>query len=495
MLPHPLILLASVPVSAQDIQRFVSERAGASYETASIIMNVVNSILGFFGLEHDQTLVTFLYASVVLVVSLVVGWIAQWLIFKLVNWIASHWSSGVYQCLSSVRFFQKLCRMIPALVFLILIQFTLSAHNSLASTLTKITLVYVTFVSAVAFSALVKAVWLYVDARDNKRELPLNGLMELVRGVVWIVAIIVMVCVIIDKSPAALLTGLGAFAAVLMLIFKDSILGVVAGVQLSQNDSLHVGDWVAAGSANGTVQEVSIIAVKNLNWDKSISMVPPYSLISNGFVNFNYRHTQRPDTRRVCRSYMIDADSVLPTTPQMLSNFRSIPLMEKWIDKKIEQRDAGRVADVKNPEGLADGTIDTNLGVFRAYLKMWLDQNPQISHDSDCFVTTLPQTASGIPLQVYCFTTSDWFPYEGIVSGIFEQIAAMMTRFQLYTFENPSGRDTVTSGYVSPGADIDDVFGIPYPFFQSPDAPDGPAATRVGPKKPVGVAAQQTAPK
>ena len=108
MLPHPLILLASVPVSAQDIQRFVSERAGASYETASIIMNVVNSILGFFGLEHDQTLVTFLYASVVLVVSLVVGWIAQWLIFKLVNWIASHWSSGVYQCLSSVRFFQKL---------------------------------------------------------------------------------------------------------------------------------------------------------------------------------------------------------------------------------------------------------------------------------------------------------------------------------------------------------------------------------------------------
>ena len=107
---------------------------------------------------------------------------------------------------------------------------------------------------------------------------------------------------------------------------------------------------------------------------------------------------------------------------------------------------------------------------------MWLDANPHVSHDSDCFVSTLPQTSVGIPFQVYCFTsTSKWFPYEAIQDGVFEHLASMLRFFQLYTFENPSGRDTIVDGYLSPGGDIDNVYGVPYPFFQAPDAPDSPA--------------------
>lgn len=477
------ILLAVGSPSIEDIRRFVGDRDGASYAVAEVIMKVVDWILGIFGLEHNQTLVTFLYAAVVFGVALIVGWITQWIVLHLVSEITKHWSSDMYEALKSVRFFHKICRLIPALVFLILIEFALSNHTVLSETLSKITLIYVVFVTAVALSAVIVAIWQHIDRRANKRKLPLTGLAQLAKGIVWIVSAIVIICILIDQSPAKLLAGLGAFAAVLMLIFKDSILGLVAGVQLSENDSLHVGDWVAVPgtNANGTVMEVGLTAVKVLNWDKTTTTLPPYSLISGGFTN--YRSMQESNTRRICRCYYIDADSVLPATPEMIEAVRKLPYMNEWITKKQAQAAAGKDADVANPEGLADGTLDTNLGMFRAYFKMWLDHSKYISHDSDCFVSTLGQTSAGIPFQVYCFTsTSKWFPYEGIQDLVFEHLAAMLASFQLYAFENPSGRDTVVDGYLSPGRDIDDIFGVPYPFFQDPGAPDSPASTR--PPKP-----------
>ncbi len=480
---HLSSLLAAVPSPADYIHHFIGDSSGLSYALARIIMNVVDWLLGIFGLEHNQTVVTFLYAAVVLGVAVVVGWLAQWVIFRVVREVARRWESDLYTSLVQARFFHKVCRLIPPVVFLILIEFTLSAHNGLSTWLTKLTVIYVIYVTAMALSALIYAVWEHVNNRENKRKLPLKGIAQLIKGVVWIVAAIIVVCLLLDKSPGALLAGLGAFAAVLMLIFKDSILGLVAGVQLSENDSLHVGDWIKVGDANGTVEEVSLTAVKVLNWDKTTTTLPPYNLISGGFTNF--RTMQQSNTRRICRCFMIDADSVLPATDDMLDRIsREVPLMAGFIARKREQRAAGRVADVDNPDGLVNGTIDTNLGLFRAYMKMWLDANPHIAHDSDCFVSTLEQTAAGIPFQVYCFTaTSKWFPYEAIQDTVFEQLAAMLHFFQLYTFENPSGRDTVIDGYLSPGGDIDDVFGVPYPFYQDPSAPDAPASTRVRPKQ------------
>lgn len=456
-------------VSPNDLERFIGDKTGASYYIAEWIMKVVNWLLTFFNLEHNQTVVTFFYATVVFGVSLGVGWVCQFLIFQILRIITKHWDTGIYHSLTQVRFFHKFCYMIPALVFLILIQFTLSHHNELASVLTSITLIYVVFVTARAISALVVAIWQHVDANENKKKLPLKGLAQLVRGIVWIVAIIIIIGIIVNKSPAALLAGVGAFAAVLMLVFKDRILGLVAGVQLSENDSLHVGDWIKVNGtdANGTVQEVSLTAVKVLNWDKTTTTLPPYKLVSGSFTN--YRTMQVSGTRRICRSYMIDADSVIPASPELLEQVRKVPFMDAWITAKLRQKAAGKVADVNNPEGLVDGTIDTNLGLFRAYMKMWLDANPNISHDDDCFVSTLPQTATGIPFQVYCFTsTSKWFPYEAIQDTVFEQVAAMLRFFYLYTYESPSGRDTIMDGYL-PGHDISQVFGIPYPFFQPVD--------------------------
>ena len=453
-----------------DVSNFIGDKAsGASYEIAHFVMSVVDRLLSWFSLEHNLGVVTFFYTAVVLAIALVAGYIAQFLVLHASRFIARKWNSAISEALMRQRVLIKICRLLPPVVFLILIRFTLSHHDALG-VFTKITLVIMNILLAVAVNAFIMAIWQLFDARKNKRKFPLRGLCELLKGIVWIITAVITICILIDKSPATLLTGLGAFAAVLMLIFKDSILGVVAGVQLSQNDTLHVGDWIKVDStgANGTVSEVTLTSVKVLNWDKTTTTLPPYSLISGSFTN--YRTMQKSNTRRIRRSFMIDADSVLPTTPQMLDDIRKVQFMDAYISKKLEQRAAGMEADVNNPAGLVNGTIDTNLGLFRAYFKMWLDANPHISHDNDCFVSTLPQTATGIPFQVYCFTnTSAWLAYEAIQDSVFEQLAAMLRFFRLYTFENPSGRDTIIDGYLSHGHDISDIYGIPYPFYQSHD--------------------------
>jgi len=447
------------------------------------VMRIVEWTLGIFGLEHNSTVATVVYAAVVFFIALGIGYVVKWIVLGAARKVAEHINGGFYKSLIANHVLLKTCRVIPALVFLGMIRVTLHWRTGLASTLTSLTLIYVVIVVTIAMSALVMAIWDHVNNIENKRQLPLKGLAQLVKGLLWIIATVIICSILIDKSPASLLAGLGAFAAVLMLIFKDSILGVVAGVQLSEDDSLHVGDWIKVNGtdANGLVTEVNLTSVKVTNWDKTTTTLPPYSLVSGSFTN--YRTMQRSNTRRICRTFMIDADSVLPCTPEMLKSVSRLPYMDKWIASKLAQRAAGHEADVLNPEGLVDGTIDTNLGLFRAYMKMWLDASQYISHVDDCFVSTLQQTATGIPLQIYCFTaTSKWFPYEGIQDLVFEHLAAMLHCFQLYAFENASGRDTITSGLLgSPTADIDNIYGIPYPYFQSPDAPDSPGSTRVTP--------------
>ena len=449
-----------------------------TYAIAHLLMEITHWFLSLFHWEHNATLLTAVYAVLVFLISWGVGYIVKWIVLAVVRAIAKRYQSATYQALTAGHFFSKCVKVIPCIVFLIFIEFTLNGRATLSSWLTRLTWIYLSFLVVRALSVLADVMWARIDSRENKKKLPLKGLVQLVKGILWIVWTIVTVAIILDKSPGSLLAGLGAFAAVLMLVFKDSILGVVAGVQLSETDSLHEGDWikVSGTDANGIVTEVSLTAVKVRNWDKTTTTLPPYSLVSGGFTNYNTMLDS--NSRRIERAYMIDADSVVPCDEVLLNEFSQIPLLKDWIAKKLEQKKAGMVQDVDNREGLADGSIETNLGVFRAYIRMWLDQNPNIAksgpHDLH-FVTLLPQTANGIPLQIYCFTnTSVWASYEAIMSSVFEHIAVMLYRFHLYTYESPSGRDTVIDGYLCPGKDPATIFGIPYPFFNGSGTPETP---------------------
>ena len=462
----------------------------STYAIAVFLMKIAHWVTGLIGMEHNQSLFIAVYALIVFAVAFLAGWIVKYIMVLFLRHIHFNRPNSLYNIMVKRRFFIKITSILPPLVFLILIQFTLYTHESIATWLTRLSWIYVVWVIAMSLTTLADSIWEHIDNNDNTKHLPLRGIVQIVKLIIWLIALIIMVALLINKSPEALLAGLGAFAAVLMLIFKDSILGVVAGVQLAQNDSLHVGDWIAInnGSANGTVAEVSLTEVKIINWDLTVSTVPPYGLITNGFTN--YRNMQESHTRRIQRSYFIDADSVVEADEEMLQDFRNIPLMQEWIDAKVKQRNEGKTQNAANSAGLADGTIETNLGMFRAYLQMYLEKNPDISHlpQSTCFVTTLAQTSAGIPLQIYCFTsTSAWVAYEAIQAAVFEHIAIMMRKFHLYVFENPSGRDTLIDGYMSPGKNPEFVAGLPYPFFRNSGTPMNPG------NPPEGLYAQTTA--
>lgn len=464
----------------------LSAATEAGYFTvAQWIMHAVKWVLNLFGLEHHPTLVTILYAALVFLIAVCIGQVVKWIILGIVNHLSKIIKYDIYDRLRQMNFFSKTCRIVPAIVFLIFLQFTMTGRASLGSWLTRLTWIYIIFVVAMSINTLAMVIWSHIDSRENKKKLPLRGLLQLMKGIVWILSAIIVVGILVNKSPGSLLAGLGAFAAVLMLVFKDSILGVVAGVQLSENDSLHVGDWikVPGTDANGNVIEVTLTSVKVQNFDKTVTTLPPYSLVSGSFTN--YRPMQESQTRRICRSYMIDADSIRPVDDSMLAQYAKLPLLTDWISKKIAQRQAGKIENVFNSEGLVDGSIETNLGVFRAYMKLYLDANAHISHvaSDDCFISTLAQTSQGIPLQLYCFTTtSKWLPYEAIQSSIFEHVAIMMAHFGLYTNENASGRDTILNGILEAGADPNFFTGLPYPFLQHGGNPANPAAGYPGDK-------------
>lgn len=464
------------PVMPVDISPVAEQ---STYFLARIVMKVVHWLLDLIGLEHNHDLFIWLYAIVVFCISIGVGYIVKWLVLLVVRIVGSHLKSKMYHRLTDANFFSKSCRMIPAIVFLIFLQFTMTSYSTgLAAWLSRLTWIYLLYVVACSLVIVVNVAWHHIDERENKKRLPLNGVVQVIKGAIWILFAIVTIGILIDKSPGSLIAGLGAFAAVLMLVFKDSILGVVAGVQLSENDSLHVGDWIKVHGtdANGTVTEVSLTAVKIQNWDLTTTTVPPYALISGSFTN--YRSMQATQTRRIQRSYLIDADSVIPADEAMLAELAQIPLLKEWIEKKVAQRKAGKVEDVNNSEGLVNGSIETNLGIFRAYLQLYLQANPNIApaDSSTCFISTLAQTATGIPLQVYCFTnTSSWIPYEAIQSAVFEHIAVMLYRFKLYIFESESGRDAILEGIV--GQRTNGIYGLPYPFYTNSGTPLNPGAT------------------
>lgn len=460
-------MLSAVPLANPAVApvHLPAEASEHYYAIARFIMKIAHDILNIFHAGNDKEAFIFVYSILVFLISFGIGYVLQWVCIKVGRRLAKSYKGIIYNALLQDKFFIRVCRIIPAVLFLILIQYTLFAHAVLSEWLTRITWVYIIVLLAIAICTLIEVSWTYINNRDNKRKLPLRGLYTLAKGIVWAIALIIVVALVVNKSPAHLLAGIGAFAAVLMLIFKDPILGIVAGVQLSENDSLHEGDWIKTGDANGIVDEVTITQVKVINWDKTTTTLPPYSLVSNGFTN--YRTMQESNTRQVQRTYLIDSDSVVETTDDMLDELAKIPLLTDWIAKKRAQKAAGKVENVNNSEGLVDGTIETNLGVFRAYLQLYLLNNPNVASNINdgitaTFVTTLQQTTAGIPLQLYFFTsTSKWVAYEGIMADIYEHIAVMMGKFKLYTFEYPTGRDTIIEGYLSPGKAPESVFGIP----------------------------------
>ena len=277
---------------------------------------------------------------------------------------------------------------------------------------------------------------------ESLRGRPLKGLLQTLQVLLWFIGGIVVVSVLIGQSPLTLLAGLGASAAILMLVFKDSIMGFVSGVQLSANDMLKVGDWITMPKygANGYVIEVTLNTVKVRNFDNTITTIPPYLLVSDSFQN--WRGMRESGGRRVKRSINIDMTSVRFCTPEMLEKFRKINLLKDYIDQTEE---VVRVYNEENHidnEVLVNGRRQTNLGVFRAYLTAYLKSLPVVNTELNCMVRHLQPTDHGLPVELYFFSNvKDWIPYEAVQADVFDHVLAIIPEFDLRVFQSPSGAD------------------------------------------------------
>lgn len=291
------------------------------------------------------------------------------------------------------------------------------------------------------FSALDTAEDLLLNSPQGKR-LPVRGIFQSIKLVAFVLALIYAVSLLIGKSPAILISGLGAMTAVLLLVFKDPILGLVAGIQLSANNMLTVGDWLEMPKygADGDVIDIGLTTVKVRNWDKTITTIPTYALISDSFKN--WRGMSEAGGRRIKRAINIDATSVQFLDDAEVEKLRRAQLLTHYIEDKIADIKKYNEENACDPSSPVNGRRLTNLGTFRAYMTAYLKANKNIHANMTQMVRQLHPGAEGIPLEVYAFTSrTEWVVYEGIQADIFDHIFAVLPEFGLRVYQNPTGHD------------------------------------------------------
>lgn len=414
----------------------------------------IERFLTHFGLKRGSGLEEVIYTLIILIVAIAIGWMVRRVVIIVMRAIVYRRQTPFVDDLKRQHLIERSSHIIPPLVFLALIPFAFEADPKTLGYIERAVLVYFTIMLGWTICAVLNIIWAAYDRRENVKNLPLRGILNIGKGIVCIVIAIVTVSIIVDRSPTALLTGLGAFAAALMLIFKDSILGFVAGLQLSFNDMLSVGDWIVVPGtiANGIVTDVSLTAVKIRNWDNTTVTMPPYTLVSTSFQNYN--KMKERGRRHISDSIYIDVSTVQPLTPDMLETYRKIPYLDGFITRMQQLASQGKATALRTDGIPVNGSIDTNLGLYRAYVGLYLRHHPFIAvdaPDAKCMCFLGQQTMNGIPLQLFCYTnTADWETFEGIQSHIFEHLIAIAPAFGLSAFSLPTTRSDTYSGTTDP---------------------------------------------
>lgn len=364
--------------------------------------------------------------ALILLISYIITKLFRHLVIPAVHKITSRTKATWDDYLFNERMMTSFCRMIPPIMFYLLLPFVFNNIPQVLDILLKGCLIYLVITTLMLVNSFLNSLYEISNEHETLRNRPLKGIYQMINLVAIGIGIILIISILIDQNAATILAGLGASAAVLMLIFKDSILGLVAGVQLSANDMLRPGDWITMPKygADGDVLEVSLTTVKVRNFDKTITTIPPYALVSDSFQN--WRGMRETGGRRIKRSIFIDM-----TTVHFCSDKEKIMFASRgWIDE----------AQAK-PE-----TQVVNLYVFRSYLQNYLREHPRTHKELMIMVRQMQPTSEGLPLEIYCFSnTTVWPEYEQIQGEIFDHILAVIPEFGLRIFQRPSGNDLSTT--------------------------------------------------
>jgi len=370
------------------------------------------------------------------------NFLAKRLILRAVLGIVRRTSVRWDDALVEAGVFARLSHVAPALVIRAFGEGALGDSPMAVRWVGNFVTVYLLVIALGVFNATLDAMRSLFERSKHGARMPMKGFMQAVKLAGFIVVGIYIVSVLFDKTPVYFLSSLGALTAVLLLIFKDAILGFVAGIQISVNQMVRVGDWIEVpkAKADGDVIDVSLTTVKIRNWDKTITTVPTYTLISDSFIN--WRGMQESGGRRIKRSLYIDMQTVRFADEAMLARWKKITLLQPYLERKETEMAAHNARSAGDPTVVGNRRNLTNLGTFRAYITAFLQAHPGINRKMTFLVRHLEPSDRGLPIQIYVFSADIvWANYEGIQADIFDHLLAMVPEFDLRVFQAPGGYD------------------------------------------------------
>lgn len=402
-----------------------------------LLLNEIFLNLDFLELYARLTAVLLTFVAIV-IVAVIVLWITKLIVIRIIHKLVRNSKTEWDDYLLKRKVFQSASHLTSALVFYYSSNF--SEIPEVTSFIAMITNIYFVIIFVRVVSGVLKAsndIYLTTPFAATRS---IKGYIQLAMILVYFIAGIFIIAAVFHQSPLVLLGGLSAIAAVLLLIFKDTILGLVASIQLSANKMLKPGDWIEVPkhNANGTVVDISLNTVKVQNGDKTISTIPTYSLIADSFINWS--GMEESDGRRIKRSINIDMKSVRFCDEQMLEKYRQFRLISNYVvEKEKEISDYNKNLGIEN-DLVPNGRRQTNLGIFRKYLEEYLKSNPKINQDMTLLVRHLQPAETGLPIEVYLFSKDKQLnEYEGIQADIFDHILAVIPEFDLRVFQSSSG--------------------------------------------------------
>ena len=381
--------------------------------------NWMNGILIGWGVDPKiaDTFDEMIIAALLVILAIGLDYLCQAIFVGSMKKLAQHTRYQWDSLLLKRKVAHHLVHTIPALLVYALLPLAFIRGKGLLLLSQKICAVYIVSALLLAINGFILVFLDMYNMRQASKDHPIKGFMQVLQVLLFFIGGIVIIAILIGKSPASLFAGLGASAAILMLVFKDTILGFVAGIQLSANDMLRPGDWITVpgSNANGIVQEITLNTVKIRNFDNTISTIPPYTLVNVSFQN--WRGMVESGGRRVMKSIFLDLNTIKFCTPDMLDTFRKeIPLL----------------ADYKPDEGV----VPTNSQIFRVYVERYLTSLPVVNTDLDLIISQLQSTEYGVPIQIYFFSRNKvWKEYERIQSDIFDHFFAMIPKFELKVYQ------------------------------------------------------------
>ncbi|WP_273758324.1 mechanosensitive ion channel family protein [Bartonella sp. AU55XJBT] len=337
---------------------------------------------------------------------------------------------------------QYLANIISAFILSVGVNFIPTLPDAFSTVIDNVANAFIIFFVVLTISACLNIINILYEQRPTARLKPIKGYIQIAKIALFAIAAVLMVATLIDRSPLILFSGLGAMAAVLMLIFQDTLLSLVAGIQISSTDMVRVGDWIEIPNlgADGDVIEIALHTVKVQNFDNTITSVPIRKLVTDPFKN--WRGMQESGGRRIKRSLFIDQSSIHFLTEEEQKYLSRFNLLENYFTQKIAEIDQWNAQLDKNHDILANTRRLTNIGTFRAYVFAYLQQHLNINPNMTFMARQLPPTENGLPLEIYCFTnTTVWLDYEQIQGDIFDHLYSILPFFGLKVFQNPSGSD------------------------------------------------------